>query len=253
MEIQSVFERQRNVHAEQTLRRSRTHIHHAQSKCQRIADAQSQDDGTHPQVLIPASVEQQDADKNDCRHTDILPAPERPVIHRRIASAARYDTYFYQAQAYHQDDDARHQGRNDRTHILEHPAHYHLDRCRRHTRPEHQRKPTYQSGSDYRSDKRKARPLDTEQARAYRPYRPALDKSRYAGGKQSHRHQETRRLQIQLQRTGYNQRRRNDGDEDSQEMLQGGKQCILERRAIVDAIYQIGGLFFLLRSHSLLF
>ena len=86
------------------------HIHHPHGESDRVTDTQPQYDGTHPQVLVLTTIEEQDTQQDAHSYPNITQATERTVIHSRIPPAASDHSYLDQAQADEQHHDTRYQG-----------------------------------------------------------------------------------------------------------------------------------------------
>ena len=137
------------------------HIHHPHGESDRVTDTQPQYDGTHPQVLVLTTIEEQDTQQDAHSYPNITQTTERTVIHSRIPPAASDHSYLDQAQADEQHHDTRYQGSNHRAQIFKSTAHDHLYRRGGDTNAENKGKPSRQASRDNRADKREASSLDT--------------------------------------------------------------------------------------------
>ena len=81
------------------------------------------------------------------------------------------------------------------------------------------------------------------QSRPDRAEPAALDESGQPRYEKRHRDEESGGLQVELQRRADDEWRCDDGDEDGQQMLQGGKQRFAEGRTVVQAVDEFLGLF----------
>lgn len=75
-----------------------------------------------------------------------------------------------------------------------------------------------------------------------------------------HGHKETGGVGVEFERTGYDERRGDNGHEYGQQVLGGGKECLAQGRTVVESVYQTAlghfgllGCCIICRSHRPLF
>ena len=91
--------------------------------------------------------------------------------------------------------------------------------------------------ADEGTDEREAGALDAEEPGADRTEPLALDEGADAGGKEGHRDEEALRLEVvDLESARDEEGRRDDGDEDGEEVLEGREERGEERGAFLDAV-----------------
>ena len=178
------------------------------------------------------------------------------VIDGCLPTTTRGDAGLYQAQANERNHNASHQRGDDLTRVGQQPAHRHLHHRGCHTTSEdvaqsqaHIHLAIYHAqhtGTNDGGDERERSALDAKQACADGTHTARLYERGYARHKKGHRHQKTRGLHIILQGRTDDERGRDDGHKDRQQVLQGGKTGLTKGRTVVQAVDKV---LFLFHSH----
>lgn len=205
-----------------------------------VAHHQTDDDGAHAQVAVAAAVEGNNNEQHAARERQVVERAKRAVVQRRLSATAGRDAYLDEAQTDKGDHDAGHERSDDAPHVLEHTTDSHLDTRSGHAGAEHGAQSARQAGGNDGTDEGEAGALHAEEARTDGPDAAALDKGGHAGGKQSHRNEETGGFEVKPQGTGYDERRGDDGHKNGQQMLQGGKQGLAKGGTVVQPVDKAG-------------
>ncbi|MND92789.1 hypothetical protein D3C80_849620 [compost metagenome] len=215
---------------------------------QGIARQQGDDDGAAAHPYQRDAVEQQDHAEHGAGQQQVLAVGEAAVGHGGEAAAHADQAHLDQGQADHQHHDAGHQrvdqaldeGQYPRdAHLDEGTGHHHAEdrghhRFHRRALLDHQR-----AAGDQRADEVEAGALDDQQPRAERPEALALDEGGDAGDHQGHGNDQVGVTRRYAQRLADQQPRRDDGDDDRQQVLQRGEQGDEKGGAVFQAQDQV--------------
>lgn len=213
-----------------------TEVNHAHQPRHDVARSQADDDGTHAQVPVTASVEDQNKYQYQSGQPYVAQAAECSVGLRYCTASAGRDTHLDEAHADEGHYDARHERGDNLSCVLQQAADNHFYRSGCHARSEDQCQSARGTRSNDWADEREAGTLDAQQPRTNKAEAAALHEGGDARGDEGHGYEIARCFSIKFQCARDDEWRCDDGHEDGQQMLQRGEESFAERWAVVQTI-----------------